>query len=239
MSNAIKFTDDGEIVFGYQYHSVAGELSFFVRDTGIGIDSSKHKLIFEPFTQADNSTTRKYGGTGLGLSISRGLVEIMGGHMWVESEPGQGACFYFSIPYKSAQKQPAVSTDKEDDVFAKVAGASVLVVEDDPTSMLLLEEMLLPYECQVLRAEKGLKAIDVFMENPGIDFVLMDINLPDIDGYEATRRLRRISKDTVIIAQTAAVLGSHEQKAREAGCNDFIRKPIVQQELLNLIAKYR
>lgn len=239
LSNAIKFTYEGEITFGYSLNEKAHELCFFVQDTGIGIERSKHELIFEAFTQADHSTTRKYGGTGLGLSISRGLVELMGGRIWVESELGQGSKFQFTLPYKPLERIETEEKENSEVVKSNGKGKSILIVEDDPTSLMLLEEMLGGMNYQLLSADRGLKAVDVFLENPGIDFVLMDINLPDIDGYETTRRIRKMSRDTIIIAQTAGVLSTHQNKALDAGCNEFLTKPIRQNELLEVLRKYQ
>jgi len=238
VKNAIKFTNKGSIEFGYE--KKGKYLEFFVKDTGIGI-SQKHKdLIFERFRQGSNSLTRNYEGAGLGLSISKSYVEMLEGKIWVESEEGKSSIFYFTIPYnvvseeKYAIKNAVSGKDKE----VETKNLKILVAEDDETSYSLMSITLQKISHEVLHAKTGVEAIESCHNNPDIDLVLMDIRMPDMDGYEATRQIRQFNKDVIIIAQTAYGFSSDREKAIEAGCNDYISKPINSTLLYELIKKH-
>ncbi len=238
VKNAIKFTNKGSIEFGYK--KKGKYLEFFVKDTGIGI-SQKHKdLIFERFRQGSNSLTRNYEGAGLGLSISKSYVEMLEGKIWVESEEGKSSIFYFTIPYnvvseeKYAIKNAFSGKDKE----VETKNLKILVAEDDETSYSLMSITLQKISHEVLHAKTGVEAIESCHNNPDIDLVLMDIRMPDMDGYEATCQIRQFNKDVIIIAQTAYGFSSDREKAIEAGCNDYISKPINSTLLYELIKKH-
>jgi signal transduction histidine kinase len=238
VKNAIKFTDKGSIEFGYE--KKGKYLEFFVKDTGIGISENQKKIIYDRFRQGNETRTSKYEGSGLGLSISKTYVEMLGGEMWVESEEGKGSIFYFTIPYN------AVSEGKieiKDTVFVEhkeveIKNLKILIVEDDEPSYSLLTRMLQKISCEVLYAITGVEAIEYCRKNPDLDLVLMDIRMPEMNGLEATHQIRQFNKDVIIIAQTAYGFAGDSEKAIDAGCNDYISKPINKTLLYELIKKH-
>lgn len=232
LSNAIKFTHRGSISFGYQQDN-EGTLTFFVKDTGIGVLPEARDKIFERFKQADDSDTRQYGGTGLGLSISKGLIELLGGRIYFESEVGKGSTFYFTIPNVVAKKTPIVNPS--------VAGEkqhTILVAEDDDFNFRLLRQMIKSLNFNILRAVNGIDAVQLAATHPEIELILMDIKMPHMDGYEATRLIKAERPNLPIIAQTAHAMSGDKERTMEAGCNDYISKPLNKQTLFALIAKY-
>jgi CheY-like chemotaxis protein len=237
ISNAIKFTGDGFIKVGYKLDT-PNSLLFYVIDTGIGIQPHKLNLIFERFIQADDSITRKYGGSGLGLAISRGLVELMGGKIWVESTQTKGSSFYFSHPYNSLKNEIYETHASTESHVFNGKGKTVLVVEDDKFSFKYLEAILKRYEITILHAVNGLEAVEFCSSNPQIAMVLMDIQLPSMSGYDATRQIRKTFKDLPIIAQTANAFDEDRTKCLEAGCNEYLAKPISMTNLIEIFMKY-
>ncbi len=238
IGNAIKFTNTGSIDFCIRM--MADYLEFSVKDTGIGIPAYKHQAIFERFMQADVSNTRQFEGSGLGLSIAKAYLEMLGGKIWVESEEGKGSRFYFSIPFMA---EPEKKIDRKQDVLAfttenKIKHLKILIAEDDQISDLLLTRTLKTISPEVLHAKTGIDAIESCQNNPDIDLVLMDIKMPEMDGYEATRQIRQFNKDVIIIAQTAFGMAGDREKAMVAGCNDFITKPISLSLLNGLIEQH-
>ena len=240
--NAIKFTKKGSIELGI--HDDGDYLIFAVKDTGIGISENKLSTIFERFMQADVSSTRQFDGSGLGLSISAAYVEMLGGKIWVESEEGKGSVFHITIPYHVKNEDnavigkviPAQATD--DQINPKGAGLKVLIAEDDEGSAMLIDMTIRILSNEVLRVKNGIEAIEACRNNPDIDLVLMDIKMPDMNGYEATRQIREFNTNVVIIAQTAYTLTGDQEKAIEAGCNDYLSKPIKKDQLVMLLEKY-
>jgi hypothetical protein len=249
LTNAIKFTNHGAIEFGYilKMDVEPSELEFFVKDTGGGIRQDQMKLIFERFRQGSESLTRNYEGAGLGLPISKAFAELLGGKIWAESEEenltsgkaGKTA-FYFTIPYnvKSNNKADMKKSTYETGKVRQDKDMKILIVEDDVTSNTMLEIMIEDYCKAPLLAINGLEAVQLCKDNPDIDFVLMDIKMPELNGYEATKKIREFNKDIIIFAQTAFALPGDKEKAIEAGCNDYISKPYSQGELTGLISKY-
>ncbi|MEA3391692.1 MAG: ATP-binding protein, partial [Candidatus Marinimicrobia bacterium] len=245
IKNAIKYTHEGEIEFGYSLktNNVPAELEFYVKDTGIGISPNKQNSIFDRFVQADIDDKNVYQGSGLGLSISKAYVEMLGGKIWVESKEGLGSQFYFTIPYNNKNITAAKETPE------KVAGASVkdknaainnltiLIAEDEPVSDMYISILLQKYCKKILHAQTGTETIKYCKMNPDIDIILMDIKMPDMDGYEATRKIRKFNKDVIIIAQTAYAFSGDRKKALEIGCNDYISKPIKEDMLIEIIEK--
>jgi len=234
LSNALKFTEFGVIEFGYVIEG--NNIHFSVKDTGIGILRSKQQLLFQRFSQVDQSTTRKYGGTGLGLAISRNIVELMGGTIWLESEPGQGSTFHFTLPYRKAVHAESPQTAVDHDYNWK--GKTILVAEDMDQNFLLIEAVLRFTEVELIHAVNGQKAIDMVKEIPGINLVLMDIQLPVKTGYEAISEIRQFRPALPIISFTAFALPREREKSIEAGCVDYLNKPIKPEVLLNVIQKY-
>jgi hypothetical protein len=238
VKNAIKYCDKGSIELGCDKK---GEyLEFYIKDSGIGIDSNRQEAIFERFIQADIIDKDARQGAGLGLSISKAYVEMLGGKLWVESEIGIGSTFYFTIPYTTELKETVANTN--DNVNGKmevqVMNLKILIVDDDETSDLLISIMLTEISREILHAKSGLEAIELSRNNPDIDLILMDIKMPVMGGYEATRQIRQFNKDVIVIAQTAYGLTGDREKAIEAGCNEHLSKPIIKNELLSLMQQY-
>ena len=239
LKNALKFTDKGHIKYGYSLEKEGKHdlVKFFVSDTGIGIEQNHMELIFDKFRQADDSHTRIYGGTGIGLSISKKLTEILGGKIWVESKLGEGSTFYFTIQSGVIEPKPLsneVVTETDMDFQAK----KVLIVEDDDSSFEFLKMILEMKGINIIRAASGKDAISLCKRETDISIVLMDINMPELNGLEATMEIKKISPKLPIIAQTAYALSGDKEKALKAGFDDYITKPINKNELHRLIDKY-
>ncbi|TRX29380.1 response regulator [Flavobacterium franklandianum] len=243
VKNAIKYTDEGFIEYGYCLNtdSKPTELEFFVKDTGIGIPKHRQEAIFERFIQADITDKMAYQGAGLGLSISKAYVEILGGKIWVESEEGKGSTFYFTIPYHTESEEKNLVENLIPDLdeannYAK--NLKILIAEDDKISRMLLTKAIKVFSKEIIEAIDGVEALEACKNNLDIDLVIMDINMPNMNGHEATKQIRQFNKNVIIIAQTAYAFDSDRKEAIDAGCNDFISKPIVKNELLMLINKY-
>lgn len=237
ISNAIKFTPTGFIEVGYELNS-NGSIQFFVKDTGIGIPQQKQSIIFERFGQAEEGATRNYQGAGLGLPICKGFIELMGGNIWVESEPGNGSIFYFTIPYKPVAKNLQHLKSKPKEANYDWKGKKILLVEDESFSQNFMQTILLPYGPKIIYAEDGFKAIEQVTYNPDIDLILMDIRLPRLDGIEATIRIRKNGFSKPILAQTANAMPEDRKKCLDAGCDEFIVKPIARIEFLKIVNNY-
>jgi signal transduction histidine kinase/CheY-like chemotaxis protein len=237
IGNALKFTNCGYVEFGY---NVKGKMiEFYIKDTGIGISNEKQKIIFDRFIQADNSLTRKFGGSGLGLTISKGLIELLGGQILVSSELHSGSTFYFTVPY--------IPTFDEDNSYRKGEpepsdykwnDRTFLIVEDDKVSFKFLENIFRKTGAKIVHADNGLKAVELIKQSPEIDMVLMDIQLPEMNGLDATRMIKQLRKELPVIAQTANVLEEDREKCLEAGCVDYISKPINIKLLYSKIHQY-
>lgn len=251
VGNAIKFTEQGHVnvkVVPDKQNSHTCLLRFEVLDTGIGMTSQQQKRIFEAFSQADSSTTRKFGGTGLGLTISRQLVELMGGVLRVQSEQGIGSRFWFVIPLELCQSnetnamQPDADTSNETDLDAHRFQCRVLLAEDNPTNQIVARGMLEYLGCQVSTAANGIDAVAAFATEQ-YDLILMDCQMPIMDGYSATREIRTIEKKreieaTPIIALTAHVMAGDREQCIEAGMDDYLGKPLDQEELVNMLCQW-
>jgi CheY-like chemotaxis protein len=238
IKNAIKFTTSGFVEFGFEKKN--NYLAFFVKDTGIGISDEQKEFIFERFRQGNDTLTRNYEGSGLGLSISKAYVEMLGGKIWFESEYGKGSVFHFIIPYNSHPDSNPVVEEMipERTGVSEIKNLVILIVEDDQPSELYISRLLSPFSKKILKAETGTQAVEICRNNADINLVLMDIELPEMDGYEATHQIRRFNKDLIIIAQTAFGLTGDKERALEAGCDDYISKPIHSKILFELIKKY-
>mgnify|MGYP002795045322 CR=1 FL=1 len=238
VKNAIKYSNEGSIEFGYEKKECY--LEFFVKDTGIGIPKERQEVIFERFIQADIIDTMARQGAGLGLSITKAYIEMLGGKIWVESEEGIGSTFYFTLPYNAELKEKNSTKDNEvtDNTKNRIKNLKILIAEDDEASEMILSINLSEFSNEIIKARTGREAIEACRNNPNADLVLMDIQMPDLNGYEATRQIRQFNKDIVIIAQTAYGLSGDREKALDAGCNDYISKPINKDHLVALIQKY-
>jgi len=241
LENALKFTDAGEIEFGYSIKEDFGigkSIEFFVRDTGIGIPEEMHKVIFERFRQVDDSHTRRYGGTGLGLTICKNLVHLMGGELNMESEVGKGTLFTITMPMwtiSAPKEKPVEETPKpkERDWKEKV----ILVAEDEESNFTFLEHVLKRTGVRLLHAKNGQEAVNL-AKTEKVDLILMDIRMPGMDGYEATEIIKKENRSIPIIAQTAYALKGEKELSMDAGCDDYIAKPIDITELMGLLSKY-
>jgi PAS domain S-box-containing protein len=236
IDNALRFTSKGSVTFGIS-EMKENKVEFFVADTGVGIPKEKHGVIFDRFSQADNSSTRSYGGTGLGLAIVKKLLELMGSEITLESEPGKGACFRFQLPYISLNKNEEKVSDEKPEGFVKINKTKILVVEDDSVSRLYFRQILNHHSGELFFAETGKEALHLFeTQNP--DVILMDLGLPDMNGLEVVRKIRETDNNVFIIAQTAYAMAEDKQKAIEAGCNDFVAKPVKSAVLMKKLMQF-
>jgi PAS domain S-box-containing protein len=237
ITNAFKFTENGKISCGCFFNE-NGQLIFYVSDTGMGIPKDKFDFIFERFSQLPKSKQTFTSGTGLGLSIVKGLLALLGGSIWLESEIYKGSTFYFTlnlnnIPVSIKEMDKSVKSDNEIDFTSK----SVLVVEDDPFNSDLIEEMLSPTGLKLYFSETGSDAIQKSLELLP-DLILMDIGLPDMPGYEAIIKILEKNPTMKIVAQTAYASADDRIKALQSGCVDYISKPIKSQKLQTIVVKY-
>ena len=239
LDNAVKFTERGSIALAAGLAD--GELVFSVADTGIGMDAQQLERVFDPFRQADGSTTRKYGGTGLGLAISKRIVELMGGRLRIDSQPGVGTVAEFQLPFVApTPRQPAAVAPGAVTAWPSMplAGLSVLVVEDDPINQAVLCEGLAQDGAQVTLATDGWQALDRVAGAVTFDVVLMDVQMPGIDGFETARRMKDIAPALPIIAQTADAMEETRRKCLAAGMVEHVAKPVDFTALIALLLKH-
>ena len=249
IGNAIKFTESGQVSVRVEVDSLSDAeamLHFTVSDTGIGIPDEKRKVIFEAFRQADGSTTRRYGGTGLGLGICSRLVELMGGRIWVESEPDRGSAFHFTARFRiseaEAPAQPGAPAGFTPESLAatepRERGLRILLAEDNPINSTLAVRMLEKLGHQVVVARDGRQAVDRCAQER-FDLILMDVQMPQMDGFEATKLIRegeqRTGAHTPILAMTAYAMKGDREKCLAAGMDDYVSKPIQPRELIRTI----
>jgi CheY-like chemotaxis protein len=230
LNNALKYTHQGKVEFGYK--KVDNKLEFYIKDTGIGIPKHRQKAVFKRFIQSDIEDTKVYQGSGLGLTIACSYVEMLGGEMRLVSEEGRGSQFYFTIPYRTYQEEISDKLTVPPDEKRIVKKPKVLIVEDEPFTMDYLSIILKNICSEIIRADNGVDAVKICRGNPDIDLILMDIKMPLRNGYEAAKEIRTFNKEVVIIAQTAYAMPEDREKAIEAGCNDYITKPIDKEELI-------
>lgn len=234
LSNAFKFTEEGEIVFGYRLRDDQ-MLEFYVKDTGEGIPDESQKIIFDRFKQAENSS-KQMSGTGLGLAISKEIVELMGGDLWVTSKAGIGSTFYFTIPYLHGKRESAPVKKKRDLQFTNnLENKTILIVEDDETSYTYLRSCFEDTGAKIIWAKDGEEAVRMATGDSSVDIVLMDIQLPLKNGYEATKEIKKLRSDLPVIAQTAYAMRGDKEKAMNAGCDDYMAKPVDFSVLLRKI----
>jgi signal transduction histidine kinase/DNA-binding response OmpR family regulator len=241
VGNAIKFTNDGEVglkVSVDERSSQSLKLHFAVHDTGIGIPLQKRKVIFEAFAQADGSTTRKFGGTGLGLTISSGLVRMMDGDIWVESEPGHGACFHFTAACSIADDSEVKTVSN----LEVLAGTRVLVVDDNATNRRILMELLSARKMRVWSAASGMEALSMLRlaaeESDPFVLTVTDVHMPEMDGFDLAERIRNstVFGDPVVLMLTSGEQRGDVERCRRLGIAQYLTKPVRQGELYNSIA---
>lgn len=225
LDNAVKFTKSGIIEFGYKLPD-DNFLEFFVRDTGIGINPDKHHIIFERFRQIDESLDREYGGNGLGLAICKAFVELMKGKIRLHSVPDAGTTIFFTIPDTKAVQEKEVFPPTSKIVNYRWNNKRILIVEDDKSSTAFMKVLFKLTQAKLVFTSRGQEAIDLFMKDTNFDLILMDIQLPDINGLEVTKMIKGINRNIPVIAQTAYAMYGDELKCKNAGCDDYISKPI-------------
>lgn len=235
ISNAFKFTEKGIIKTGCFFNE-ENKLIFFISDTGIGIPDDKKDFIFERFAQLEATPGHIYGGTGLGLSIVKGLIKLLGGKIWLESKINKGSTFYFSLPYELVRKNISAFTFNHDKNLFDFSTKTILIVEDDTYNAEYLKEVLVETGAKLIHSVYGQKAVDI-IKTQKVNMVLMDIRLPDMDGYTVASQIRRSSPDLIIIAQTAYAAPEDKEKAYNSGCNDYISKPVKREALLSIMHK--
>ena len=237
IGNAIKFTNEGVVEVKSSVIDNGENILFSIKDTGIGISKKEIPIIFERFRQADETATRKYGGTGLGLAISKACTELLGGEIGVKSDYEKGSTFYFKIPFKPVNNnkgEPIINIEQSKNLFQH---KTILIVEDEIYSRMILEEILKFTKANLIIATDGLQAVKLCEKNPQIDIVLMDIQLPKLNGLMATKEIIKNRPNLPIISQTANAMYNDQEKSLEAGCVDYITKPINKKELIEKIAK--
>lgn len=239
LSNALKFTDEGRVTYGFRL-SDPDEILFYVKDTGIGIDSDKHQLIFERFSKFGSLNESKlYSGTGLGLAICNELVGILGGKIWLDSMPGKGSTFYFTLPHKPVVNDVKKTIALETEISAlKLSGKTILIAEDVISNYQLINAFLANADINIIWAQNGVEAVDLFAKNPKIDIILMDIQMPIMDGLKALEKIRKMDAKIPVIVNTAFYLTDEMEKSYAAGCTDYMTKPIKKEELLSKLSHY-
>lgn len=236
ISNAFKFTNEGKIEAGCKFDENRN-LLFYVSDTGIGIPLDKQEFIFNRFTQLKQGSNNNTGGTGLGLSIVKGLLNLLGGEIFLESEPSKGSTFTFTLPYKTIQPLTQAPLEVEEYNTKCLSNKNILIVEDDVFTSRYLKEILSDTGLQLVFAKTGNEALQI-LANQSLDLVLMDIRLPDMDGYEAIHQIKQRLPNLNIIAQTAFASHEDKQKTLNAGCIDFISKPLNRELLFKMLNQY-
>jgi signal transduction histidine kinase/DNA-binding response OmpR family regulator len=237
ISNAIKFSyPGGEISVSVTKNN--NELVVAVGDTGIGIPKEIIGKLFQVDQNITTPGTQNEKGTGLGLILCKEFIEKHGGKIGVESEPGKGSKFYFNIPNTAVQPEKAAKNPTVISEGNQIKNLKIIIAEDDETSGQLISFHVRKFGNEIINVKTGREAVEACRKNPEIDLILMDIQMPDMNGYEATRRIREFNRDVVIIAQTAYALAGDRKKSMDAGCNDYISKPIKKDELQELIQKH-
>ncbi|MBG0781022.1 MAG: response regulator [Bacteroidales bacterium] len=235
LSNAMKFTAEGEIEFGAL--AINNSYEFFVKDTGIGIPEHKLEVVFERFRQADDSHTRLFGGTGLGLAITKHLIELLNGKIWVESQEGKGSAFYFTLPSGSNTHSKTVTSEKVSPSLPDFGGKTILVAEDVDTNYFLIKTMLNKLNLNVLHASNGLIALDMAVEHQP-DLIIMDIQMPEMDGSEAFEQIRHQQLKMPIIAITAFAMLGEEKQYLDLGFDAYLSKPLSLDKLVDLLVVF-
>jgi CheY-like chemotaxis protein len=235
ISNSVKYTEKGSIEIGYKTITEQ-RIEFYVKDTGIGLSRDLQKRLFNKPAEEEGRPD----GSGLGLNIARNLIKLMGGKIWVESELGLGSTFYFTIPYEEVPDTYHMMAPEEEFVMPSYMWKDkvILVAEDDEVNFKFLEAVLHDTSAQVLHARNGVEAVELCRTINKIDLVLMDIKMPDLDGFEATKQIRQFNRKVPVIAQTAFVMEDDLKKCRETGCNDYITKPIDIKEFFEKVDGY-
>lgn len=233
--NAYKYTNNGTIEISYILSN--NQLTFTVKDSGIGIEQHKLDTIFKRFSNAENTITTLYGGTGLGLAIAKGFVELLGGEIWVESEPNIGSTFYFTTPYKPSMQTSKLKNNTPTNASVSTT-KTILIAEDHEYNFIFLQELLKHMDVNLLHARNGKEAINVINTDTTIDLILMDIKMPEVDGHTAALEIKKKYPKLPIIAQSAFALEHEKRRFGGKAFDDYITKPIDRTMLLDAIKKY-
>lgn len=236
LDNAVKFTNKGKVGFGCHYKQ--SEIAFYVADTGIGIDPAVQQKVFTEFMQEDSSNVRRYEGSGLGLAICKHALDLLGGKIWFETEKNKGSVFHFVIPADS-ETNDTIKVEAPTPHPEQYEPPLILFAEDEDSNYQVLELILRKKtNARVLRAHNGQEAVDFCRDKPEIELVLMDIKMPVMDGYEATQLIKKMRPELPVVAITAYGLSGDKHKSLEAGCDDYMAKPIKKEDLLEMVEKY-
>jgi CheY-like chemotaxis protein len=246
IGNAVKFTESGQVFLRVEPVTLESKpmLQFEINDSGIGIPPDKQQAIFEPFSQADGSTTRRFGGTGLGLAITRQLIRLMGGRITLTSEVSKGSTFRIMIPLQvecdSCQSVPvrdSTSTSVDGKEVPRFSANRILLAEDNPANQMLMETLLTRLGMKVTIVDDGIGVVQKALTEP-FDLILMDIQMPNRNGYEATRTLRKEGVKIPIVALTAYAMKGDDKKCLDAGCDAYLTKPVKRTALLELLQRF-
>ncbi len=239
MDNALKYTETGSVNFGYEIFDDTKLVEFYIKDTGIGIPEEKQKEIFQRFSKIETDKSKLYRGTGLGLTITQNLIERLGGTIRVESEINKGSTFYFTLPLDISKNIEVSNLETHIVRDPKIwENKTILIAEDEESNFKFLEILLSNKGINLLRAENGYEAIEICKEHKQIDLILMDIKMPGMSGLEATMKIKQIKPEIPIIIQTAYAMQNDEKECIEAGCDDYIAKPIKKEKLFSILAKW-
>ncbi len=235
IDNAVKFTKEGTITVGYEKHE--NEFHYFVKDSGIGITEEVSKSIFGQFIQEDSTDTRRYEGSGLGLSVAKGFVELLGGTIWLDSEKGKGSTFYFSLPgiQQTTLKSIQSNINTSNTLTSKL---TLLVAEDNEINFILIKLLLKDDLIEIFHASNGIETVELCHLHPEISLVLMDLKMPEMDGFEATRQIKSFRRDLPILAVSAYTENEVRLMAMQAGCDDFITKPINKEIIYRKLREF-
>ncbi|MBU3011259.1 response regulator [Polaribacter vadi] len=240
LNNSLKFSEKGEISFGFEIKNEV--LEFFVKDEGIGIPKDKLDEIFDRFKQINYSDNAKYGGTGLGLSICKGIISNLGGKITVASTLNKGATFKFTIPIKIIEKDslPKRKENKilTEDNYSFLKDKTILVAEDDEIVKLMYTKFLKGTKAKTIFAPNGKLAVEQYIKNKNIDIVLMDIRMPEMNGFDATKKILELNPNAIIIMQSAYAMHDEKEKCFEIGCKDYLTKPVIKKELFRVLHKW-
>jgi PAS domain S-box-containing protein len=238
INNAIKFTEKGAVDFGYTIKEDT-LIEFYVKDTGPGLSREELDMIFERFKRARRSEEKNIVGTGLGLAISKNLVQLLGGEMWVDSTAGVGTTFLFTLPYlKPTILHPEPADQYQSDSEYNWRGKTILIVEDDLNSFKFLNELLRKTDVEIIHASSGKEAVEIVRSHNNIDLVVMDMKLPEMDGFEATKLIKKMNSQLPVIAQTAYAMAGDKEKMKQAGCDDYVPKPLEFKQVMAVFNHY-
>jgi PAS domain S-box-containing protein len=235
LNNAVKFTSKGSVSIGYEH--IGNELLFYVKDTGIGLAKELQDDIFKSFTQVETTDSTKTGGAGLGLTICKGLVDLMGGRIWLESQPGKGSVFSFTIPFIQKESTETGISDTHNSLTSSTAGITVLLAEDESSNYQYVQMALRESGIVLIHALNGALAVEMVNKNPDINLVLMDIKMPVMDGVKAMAAIRKTHPDLPVVALTAYAMTDDEARLRAAGFCDYYTKPVKKAVLLEAVLR--